>query len=240
MTIGPLHIVLVPGLLCSPRLYERVLPAVWAHGAVTIADTRREDTVAGMAKRLLGEAPEQFVLIGLSMGGYIAFEVLRQAPTRVRGLGLISTSARPDTPDQSEKRRAQITMVRAERFQDVVEEGFPVLVDAGNEDDHHLREIHRSMAQSVGPEVFCGQLNACISRPDSRPLLSGIDCPVAVVHGAGDRLIDIEHAEEMATAIAGARRTVVDHCGHLSALEQPADVSAALDALLRPLSAPTA
>lgn len=70
----PLHTVLIPGLLCSPRLYGPVLPAVWQHGGVTVADTRRDDTIAGMARRLLDGAPERFAVAGLSMGGYVGLK----------------------------------------------------------------------------------------------------------------------------------------------------------------------
>jgi len=237
---GPLHIVLVPGLLCSPRLYERVLPAIWAHGAVTIADTRRDDTVAGVAARLLATAPERFALAGLSMGGYISLEVMRQAPDRVRALALLSTSARPDTPEQSEARRAQTAMARDGRFDEVVENAFPVLVDAGARDDAELHAIHVAMARTVGPEVYCAQQSVCLGRPDSRPLLAAIDCPVAVVHGAGDQLINVEHGEELAAAIPGAQRTIVGGCGHMSALEQPATVARALDTWLTAARAPAA
>jgi pimeloyl-ACP methyl ester carboxylesterase len=98
-TLG-LHTVFIPGWLCSARLYDPLLPVAWEHGAVTVADSRRDDTVHGMAARLLDDAPERFVLVGMSMGGYVAHEVLRQAPDRVSGLALISTSARPDSAEQ--------------------------------------------------------------------------------------------------------------------------------------------
>src|SRR5664279_5759606 len=93
-TLG-LHTVFIPGLLCSARLYDPLLPAAWAHGAVTVADTRRDDTIHAMGARLLHDAPERFVLVGLSMGGYVAHEVMRQAPERVSGLALIGPSPRP-------------------------------------------------------------------------------------------------------------------------------------------------
>ena len=157
MTGDAVHTVLTPGLLCSARLYERVLPAVWEHGAATIADTRRDDTLPGIAARLLAGAPERFALAGLSMGGYVALEVMRQAPERVRALALISTSARPDTPEQSDTRRRQVAMTREGRFDEVVDTVFPIMVAASASEDQELHAVWSAMAHSVGPEAFCTQ-----------------------------------------------------------------------------------
>ena len=73
----PVHTIMVPGLACSARLYSTILPTVWAHGAVTVADNRRDDTMSAMAQRLLADAPARFALVGLSLGGYVALEVIR-------------------------------------------------------------------------------------------------------------------------------------------------------------------
>lgn len=188
----PLHTVLIPGLLCSARLYEHVLPAVWSYGGVTIADTRRDSTVTAMAQRLLAVAPDQFVLSGLSMGGYVALEVMRLAPERVTGLALISTSARPDSPEQVASRREQAQAVAAGRFDELVDAVYPVLVDAGNIARTDLADSWKEMAHEIGPDAFVAQLTAAMARPDSRPNLAAIRCPTAVVHGTGDRLITPE------------------------------------------------
>jgi pimeloyl-ACP methyl ester carboxylesterase len=229
---------LIPGLLCSARLYERVLAGVWEHGAVTIADTRRDDTLGAMAERLLLAAPDRFALVGLSMGGYLALEVLRRAPGRVLAVALISTSARPDTPEQTAGRRTQIAMARDGRFDELLETVFPVLVDAGARASEDLRAIWTAMARSVGPEVFCAQQRAIIARPDSRSLLATVTCPAAVIHGASDALIPVDHGEELAASIPGAQRTIIDNCGHMSALERPTAVGTAISALLRDATSP--
>ncbi len=104
--------VLVPGLLLTPRLYQDQIPALWRSGPVTVADHTRDDDVAAVARRILATAPPRFALAALSMGGYIAFEILRQAPGRVDRLALLDTSARPDTPEQSERRRTLIALAR--------------------------------------------------------------------------------------------------------------------------------
>ena len=92
---APLPIVLVPGLLTSPRLFSAQLPAVWRHGPVTIADNTRDDTIAAIASRILAHAPPRFALAGLSMGGYISLEIVRQAPDRIDRLALLDTRPAP-------------------------------------------------------------------------------------------------------------------------------------------------
>src|SRR5262249_33454737 len=108
----PLPTVLIPGLLCTPRLYAEQIPALWRFGAVTVADHTRDDSMSGIARRILAQAPPKFALIALSMGGYAALEVQRQAPGRVARLALLDTTARPDAPEQSEARKRQIEMAR--------------------------------------------------------------------------------------------------------------------------------
>lgn len=232
MVTSPLHTVLVPGLLCSARLYEPLLPTVWSRGAVTVADNRRDSTVESMARRLLAAAPDQFALVGLSMGGYVALEVMRLAPERVSALALISTSARPDTPQQLIGRREQQRAVAEGRFGELVEQVFPVLVDSGNVGRVDFAEWWRTMAHEVGPEAYVSQLEATMGRPDSRPSLRSIQCPVAVVHGTGDRLIASDNAVETADAIDGCRLTLVSEAGHLIAQEQPVAVAIAVAELL--------
>jgi pimeloyl-ACP methyl ester carboxylesterase len=227
-----LHVVFIPGLLCSARLYAPVLPTAWAYGAVTVADTRRDDTIGGMAARLLDDAPGRFVLVGLSMGGYVAHEVVRQAPERVSGLALVSTSARPDTAAQRESRQHQRQAVLNGGFDELVEAIFPVLPDPANVADEQLLAGWRLMASEVGAEAFSRQLDAVMARPDSRSGLAAVTCPTAVIHGTGDRLITPDNAVETASAIPGAVLTLVDRAGHMLPQEQPTAAQTALAALL--------
>lgn len=213
--------ILVPPLLCSALVYRPILDVVWARGSVTIADTRHDDTVAGMAARLLRDAPEEFALLGTSMGGYVALEVVRQAPQRVRALALVSTSARSDTPDQVASRERQSRLVEAGEFDRLVDLAFPGVVAQQHETDPALLEVWREMAHAVGAEVFLRQQRAVMGRADLRELLPTIDCPTTVVHGADDRLIPVEMGAEIAGAIPGAELTVVEDAGHFVFFEQP-------------------
>src|SRR5207302_9641406 len=112
----PLPVVLIPGLLDSARLYAEQIPALWRRGAVMVADHTRDDSMEGISRRILAGAPARFALVGLSMGAYVAFEILRQAPERVSRLALLDTTARPDTPAQGAARRAQLAPAAAGRL----------------------------------------------------------------------------------------------------------------------------
>ena len=224
----PLPLVLIPGLLDSARLYAQQLPELWRLGPVTVADHTRDDSMAGIARRILATAPPRFALAGLSMGGYIAFEILRQTPGRIAKLALLDTSARADTPEATAVRRTQMALSISGRFAEVVEAQFVRLVSPARRDDAALRETNRRMAEDVGPEGFIRQQTAIMGRPDSRPGLAAIACPTLVLVGEQDELTPPERAAEMAQGIRAAQLVTVPECGHLSTLEQPRAVTQAL------------
>jgi pimeloyl-ACP methyl ester carboxylesterase len=223
-----LPLVLVPGLLCSARLYAPQIAALWPLGPVTVADHRRDADMAAIAARILAAAPPRFALAGLSMGGYIAFAMLRLAPERIARLALLDTSARPETPEQSAGREKFIAMAQAGKLADVVETLTPRFLHRNRHGDETLKRIVREMAADTGPEAFVRQQRAIMSRLDSRPLLATIRCPTLVLVGDGDELTPPELAKEIAGGITAARLVVVPDCGHLSTLEKPDAVNAAL------------
>lgn len=228
-----LSTVMIPGLLCTARLYSEQLPALWSFGPVMVADHTRDDSMGGIARRLLAQAPPRFALIGLSMGGYIAFEVLRQAPERIVKLVLLDTTARPDLPEQTEQRQRQVEMARSGRFSGISDLLFPRFVAPSRHGDRALREIVSTMASSVGAEAFVRQQTAIMNRIDSRPGLSAVRCPTLVVVGEQDALTPPDRAAEIVAGIPGALEVVVPDCGHLSTLEQPKAVTQALLGFLR-------
>lgn len=220
--------VLVPGLLCSPRLYAEQLPALWRFGPVSVASPRHDDSLAAIARRLLAAAPPQFALAGLSMGGYLAFEIMRQAGHRVTRLALLNTSARPDTGERAQRRRDQIAMTRDGQFAEVVDILYRSWVRPARRGDLALHQVICQMADETGPEAFIRQQTAIMNRPDSRAGLAAIGCPVLVVAGADDDVTVPDHAAEIADCVPQARLAVISDCGHLSTLEQPAAVTHAL------------
>src|SRR5216110_3633335 len=131
-------ILLVPGLASSPRIYGPLMPALWRLGPVTVANHIRDDNMGAIARRILAEAPPRFALAGHSMGGYIAFEIMRQAPDRVAKLALINTQARPDTLEATARRRSQIARAQAGEYRGVLDELFSGFVHPSRREDAAL------------------------------------------------------------------------------------------------------
>ena len=221
-------ILLVPGLNCTAEIYRNQVPALWQAGPVTIANHVRGDNMAEIATAILADAPPRFALVGFSMGGYIAFEILRQAKDRVERLALLDTSARPDSPEATQKRRDAIALTEQGKFALAVATTFPNAVHPDNQGDVELRALHTRMALAVGPHTYVRHQNAIIARPDSRPDLSGISVPTLVVVGEADAITVPEAAHEMADGIAGAKLVEVPKAGHMALAEQPDIVTQAL------------
>lgn len=197
-----------------------------------MASHRHDNSMTAIATRILATAPPRFALVGLSMGGYLAFEIMRQAGDRVERLALLNTSAHPDTAEAAERRQEQIAMAKDGKLAEVVELLSRRWLRSAVRDDPSLRQVIRQMAEETGPAAFVRQQVAIMNRPDSRPGLTSITCPVLVVAGAEDEVTVPGHSEEMASQIPRARLVMVPECGHLSTLEQPGAVTQALTSWL--------
>jgi pimeloyl-ACP methyl ester carboxylesterase len=233
--IPKLGLVLVPGLLCDALLWSKQIEALGADFKCWVADHTRSQTMAGVAVDVLRDAPfERFALAGLSMGGYIALEIMRQAAHRVDRLALLDTSARADTPEQLERRRGLVALARRGRFIGVTHAMLPLFVHPSRLKDEKLVSTVKEMAKNTGHKAFIRQEQAIMSRADSLSLLPTISCPTLVLCGRQDAVAPLDRHQEMANGIPGATLAVIEECGHLSTLERPAEVSAALRAWLPP------
>jgi len=224
-------LLLLPGLLCDEALWAHQALHLARDGEIHIADLAQDESLGAMAARVLAAAPPVFDLAGLSMGGYLAFEVLRRAPERVRRLCLLDTSARPDTEEQTARRRGLIDLAGRGQFKGVTPRLLPLLLHPDRLPNAPLADAPltgavMAMAERVGAEAFLRQQRAIMARPDSRPLLASITHPTLVVCGREDALTPLEKSEEMAAAIPGARLAVIEECGHLATMERPQAVTA--------------
>jgi pimeloyl-ACP methyl ester carboxylesterase len=225
---APLPLVLACGQLLTEQVWQPQIAALSADRAVTVADHRQDDSIADMARRLLDAAPDRFALAGHAMGGFIAFEVLRQAPERVDRVALLATLAPNDGPAQTARRQGYIDLVESGRFDAVIEERIPMLFSPARREDAALLALARQMAADTGADVFMRQQRAIMTRADSRPSLGAIRVPTLILWGDADGIATRAHQDEMLAAIPGATLEVLPGAGHLATLEQPDAVTAAL------------
>jgi pimeloyl-ACP methyl ester carboxylesterase len=227
-----LPLVLVPGLACTAELFA-AQTAAFASREIVVADTGGQgtgghDTIAAIAAAILADAPPRFAVAGLSMGGYVCFELWRQAPQRIARFGLIDTQARPDTPAAADVRKRMIELGEEGQLDKIHDAMWPRLIAPARREDRGLEIVVRRMLQQTGAEVFVRQQRAILGRVDSRPILPTITVPAMVVVGADDQITPPDLAREMADAMPDAELVVVPGAGHLSPLENPDAVTAAL------------
>ena len=221
-------LLLLSGLLSDGALWSAQVDDLADVAAPVIPDLSRDDSIAGMALRALAAAPPRFALAGLSMGGYVALEIVRRAPGRVAKLALLDTSARTDTPEQAERRREAIRLADEGAFDGVADRMLPNLVHPDRLGDGALVSAIRAMAARLGRDGFLRKQRAIMGRVDSRPDLPRVACPTLVLCGREDASTPLALSEEIAALVPGARLEVVERCGHMSAMERPAEVTAAL------------
>ena len=221
-------LVLISGLGCDDRM--------WAHQTAHLGDVAKVHlagipdgaSIADMALAILDRAPTQFALAGLSMGGYVAFEIMRRAPERVIRLALLDTKADLDPPDARAAREEAVRDVAAGRFEPHLESRLPALLGPEALGEPAKVAVMRAMAMAVGADRYARQMRAIMERADSMPLLPTIACPTLVLCGRQDALTPVDKHVEMADAIPRARLAVVEQCGHLAPIEQPQAVTALL------------
>ena len=221
-------IVLLPGLLLDQALWTHQVETLTDIADISVADLTLDDSIGAMAARVLENAPEKFSLAGLSMGGYVAQEIMRQAPQRVERLALIDTSADADTDEQRERRLGFIDQVNHGAFKGVTSRLLPLLIHENRLNDEILTTRIMAMAEHVGKDAFLRQQNAILNRKSGLDDLARIECPVLVMCGRQDMLTSLDQHRAMAAAAPGASLVIVEDCGHLAPMERPYAVSAGM------------
>lgn len=220
MSFNSLPLVLIPGLLCDARLWAHQKSVLENSTQICIPDVSQDSSIAQMAERTLDEAPPFFALAALSMGGYVAMEIMRKAPERVLKLALLDTMVRPDDETRAKARRGLLALAQLGRFKGVTPQLLPKLVHPrcnGTAIAHTVQ----GMAEAVGKEGFVRQQLAIIDRPDYRPLLQSVVVPTLIIVGENDEITPPEESEEIHRGIPHSRLVVLPQCGHLPPLEHP-------------------
>lgn len=225
------HVVLVGGQLCTPRFWDEqragLAPRAELHDFCP-GEAPGERSVADAARRLLATVPGRFAIAGHALGGFVALEVVRQAPDRVSHLALLGTNAEPDAPAAYARRMAYKRMAEAGQLEELIAERYAAVLHPALVGEPRYRAIVAAMARATGAERFLRQQDIVLGRPDSRPGLGAIRCPCTLIVGREDRLGTVAQHEEMARGIPQAQLHVIEGCGHFSPVEKPAEVTALL------------
>lgn len=223
-----LPLVLLPGMMCDGRLFAPQIAAFSGHRAVQIAPISGFDTVEALAADVLGSAPPRFALAGLSMGGIVAMEVLRQAPERVDRVALIGTNPRAELEAVKQKRIPQQEAVQKGDLAAVMTTQMIPLYSHRGVDTPELDALALDMALQLGPDVFVRQSQALSKRPAQMDTLAAFGGPALVLVGESDILCPLDRHTQMAGLLKGSTLEIIQNAGHLTVLEQPAATNAAL------------
>ena len=224
--MAALPLVFAPGMMCTGALFDPQVQALGSGRAVHHADFAQDETIKGMAERLLAEAPDRFFLIGLSMGGIVGFDVWRLAPDRVAGFALLNTTPFAPSPARIETHKQQMEKVRQGHLHAVVmDELKPKYLGVDHKGDQQMLDGIYAMADALGAGVFLQQSIALMSRSDSLDLLPSITCPTLILAGDEDDVCPPELHEIMHASIPESHYAVAERCGHLSSLESPGFVT---------------
>ncbi len=197
------------------------MPQALSPAVATVHQDTALHTIEDFAARLLAQHAGPLVLAGASMGGMIAMEAARQAPSRIAGLALLGTTARPETPDMRALREAAIELFEQGRLREVIEPNVALAFHPHNAADPALVQAYLDLVLDAGAAHLVRQNRAVVRRPDARLHLPHVACPVLVVCGAADQLTPPECSAEIAALVPHADHTVLADSGHMLTMEQP-------------------
>ncbi|MEH6590543.1 MAG: alpha/beta hydrolase [Halioglobus sp.] len=229
------HLLLLPGMMCDERLWRHQAAALSGSYDISVGNMTRDESVEAIAQRILAEAPPSFALAGLSMGAIVAMEMWRQQPQRIERLALLDTNIGADAPERRPIRDRQIAEVMSGGLEAVLRDELkPNYLAQCHRDNQALLEEVLAMGVDMGQQIFVRQSLALRDRADNRPVLATVNCPTLILCGDEDRLCPLELHSDMAKRIHGAVLRVIPQCGHLSTMEQPEQVTHALQHWLNP------
>ena len=225
-------LVFVPGLLCTDALFQPQIDALSASHSIHIAQTTDCETIDQMVEYMLDSVSGEILVIGLSMGGYVAQEAARIAPDRISAIALLSTSAQPDDEARKRQRHELIKLSEIGRFKGVTPRLLPRFLSAEALEDEAMCQTVMDMAAEIGQKHFTSQQYAIMARRDQRPYLPSFHKPSLVLCGMADELTPPQLSEEMAGLLPRAELVLLDKIGHLSSLEAPEEVTQAIIRLI--------
>lgn len=219
--------VFVPGLMSDGTVWQPVADAFSKGTPTRIADVSRDDSLSGMAQRILDEGPGDLVIVGHSMGGRVAMETARLAPSRVRAMVLADTGYHPLAEDETAKREAMIALGH-DSMDRLCDAWLPPMVDDARRGDRPLMQALRAMVMRAGPHVHERQIRALIGRPDAGASLPDTRCPILLVVGRTDSWSPVAQHQEIAELAPDADLVVIEGAGHFAPIEKPEETARAI------------
>jgi pimeloyl-ACP methyl ester carboxylesterase len=220
------QMLLLPGLMCDSRMFAAQFATF--PQAIPAADYGEADDLGDMAERVLADAPVRFALLGHSMGGRVALEIVRRAPERVSRLALVSTGVHMPAAEEAPKRHALRDLGRAQGMAALVDSWLPPMVAPPRSSDSSFLAPLRDMCIDAGLPRFEAQIAALLARPEVESLLPRLTCPVLVAVGREDRWSPPEQHAAIAALIPGARLAVIEGAGHMLPVEAPGKLNQAI------------
>ncbi len=238
-----MDVLLLPGLACDQQVWKDQIRRLSEIATVRVADYGRSDSIKKMAEAALIRAPARFALAGHSMGGRVAYEMVRRVPERVRGLALLDTAYRPFAGgEHGERERVErlrlVDVARRQGMRAMAEDWVRNMVHPARLSDRPLIDSIIEMFDRKTPEIFAAQIQALLERPDAMPVLYAIRCPTLVLCGRQDSWSTLSIHKEIAARIAGSKLVVIENAGHMAPMERPEPVSRALVAWIEALRTP--
>lgn len=227
------NLLMLPGLACDRGVWRQQIDALGDVAACTCADYGSLDALTAMAEAVLRNAPERFSVAGHSMGGRVALEVYRLAPERVARIALLNTGYLPSASgaageEERRKRGELVALAQSQGMRAMLKQWLPPMIDSRRIHDAALVNSIIEMMSHKTPEIFAAQVRALLARPDASPVLEQIHSPALLITGREDAWSGPAQHAAMAAKIAGSKLVIVPDCGHMSPMERPAEVSAAL------------
>ncbi|SCA54786.1 Hydrolase, alpha [Candidatus Terasakiella magnetica] len=219
---------LLPGLLCDRSLWRHQIEYLGQDYDVRVADFSKGKSIGDYAVQVLEDAPETFSIAGLSMGGYVAFELLRMAPRRINRVALLDTSPFADLFEHKEFRLSLIELAKDHGLEEVMTTILGRLIHPQRYNDEELVKSIDAMAHRIGVDGFIRQQTALLNRADSFDALKDIEAPVLIIVGRQDGMTPVKVSRQMGDEIKNSSLVEIENCGHLSTMEQPEAVTALL------------
>lgn len=226
----------IPGLLCTRAVYDPFVATLPDSVRAEVLDLPNSDDFDVMARQIAARIPQDCVLVGMSMGSYLALAVQQLRPQAVAALVLIGTNARADTPEGAANRQKTVKYARKAGMQALAGTLADVMLGEGRRSDRALRDQIVNMAEATGADVFARHQQALATRPDQRAALHTMACPVLVITGSEDTITPPAAGQEAALSVAKGAQVIIQGAGHLPLLEVPGQVASLVMRFISDLS----